>query len=514
MSRKTNNAANGNAVSNYDSELAFQYDTEFMDQHTANPNRAIAPTTDTDVMGKNAKTLYAKATIFAKAKADYTEEQIGKFIQYLVTPTSRARAFFDFMESNYLKHVLNGYRPHCDRKMLNTLHQFMVEDPFGDKDYPKVVTDGMWRREKQTRRSASGTTEMQDVAVKTTFHRTLDMLWLEYYMILRSSLRLWMDNDACDSLRRAIADRESKKKITDADMLTKGKRITWDWIKQHVYDHICILATGDYHYMPLMITSRKDGDSRTDWCNRVHAIWRNVQKFGKGWEKLPHASFVRKLWDWLSRDEQKVIFEVLEKHSTKERNYKTVAQLISKEQLDWLITTIRRIEQSKFSPQPYKRKWSPKGLQRLYYDRASYKALLEKIDEGARRIKAKDAMIRELQARLAGKRGTNTVNKQTGGGKGKGNGKGNGNKSPENIPLEHRTNKNAPICQSCVSKGLGPRRHWKCDPVRQKAAIAAKERRDRIQKGQEVGRPSTHCRPIGPALASIASPWTKNQSSA
>ena len=67
MSRKTNNAANGNAVSNYDSELAFQYDTEFMDQHTANPNRAIAPTTDTDVMGKNAKTLYAKATIFAKA---------------------------------------------------------------------------------------------------------------------------------------------------------------------------------------------------------------------------------------------------------------------------------------------------------------------------------------------------------------------------------------------------------------------------------------------------------------
>ena len=296
-----------------------------MEQHIANPNTAIAPTTGTDTLGPVAKYLYDLAVIFNGAKNKYSKEEISRLFQFEITTQSRAKKAFAYLEKNYLKYILNKVSFHYDHKVMVTAYKLMRVDPFGRANYPKTADGGMWKVEKQPRDHPTKKTVYVNTAVKTTLHKTLDILWLEFYMILRSSLRLWMNDSACDNVRRAIQNRENGllPPLEDKDLLDKDRRTTWEWIKNHVYEHVCVLSTGDYHYMPLQTASRFDGDTRTTWCNRIQAIWKSVQKFGQSWDALPDASYVQKLWDWLSRDEQNVVLEVFEKHKTAARQHKT-----------------------------------------------------------------------------------------------------------------------------------------------------------------------------------------------
>jgi hypothetical protein len=103
-------------------------------------------------------------------------------------------------------------------------------------------------------------------AVKTTFYQDLQVLQKNYYMLLRGSIPLYMDDDGKKFYRTIMMQEDTTKDLSMDEKYLPGKRITWEWIKEMIYTKMCCRTNGNYFYSPLLTVYRRD------WPNALRMV--------------------------------------------------------------------------------------------------------------------------------------------------------------------------------------------------------------------------------------------------
>ena len=77
--------------------------------------------------------------------------------------------------------------------------------------------------------------KQNQVPVMTTFYKDLQTLQKRYYMHLRASIVLYMDDKARDYYITRIQQEDIRKDLPMSSKYEPGQRISWQWIK-NMYD--------------------------------------------------------------------------------------------------------------------------------------------------------------------------------------------------------------------------------------------------------------------------------------
>ena len=94
-------------------------------------------------------------------------------------------------------------------------------------------------------------------AIMTDFYIDLKELQRKYYMHLRASIVLYMDEPAKNFYDAILAQEDAKKKLPMSEKYLPDKRITWQWIKNMIYTKMCRRTNDSYFYRPLMTRTNK-----------------------------------------------------------------------------------------------------------------------------------------------------------------------------------------------------------------------------------------------------------------
>ena len=90
-------------------------------------------------------------------------------------------------------------------------------------------------------------------AMKTTFYNDLQNLQKKYYMFLRASVILYMDDDAQRVYKTILAEKDKDMNLPMAKKYEPKHRIKWEWIKNQIYTQMCCSTNGNYYYKTLMV---------------------------------------------------------------------------------------------------------------------------------------------------------------------------------------------------------------------------------------------------------------------
>ena len=187
--------------------------------------------------------------------------------------------------------------------------------------------------------SGRGATKSYKTPVMTTFYRDLQALQKQYYMFMRASIVLHMDDGALEFFNTTIDQLEDSMNLSDDEKYEPGKRISWKDIKKVILEDICVDVNGNFYYRPLLTVYRKDKQTRFDWCNLIDDLREGIHGFKQGYEKIGTRDFVEKLWDWLiPEDEQKPILKYF--RETAPKKYETEKDMLKGVTLKELIETI------------------------------------------------------------------------------------------------------------------------------------------------------------------------------
>ena len=143
--------------------------------------------------------------------------------------------------------------------------------------------------------------------VPTGFYADLQTLQERYYMHMRASLPLHMNDPAKNYYHTVLAREDLARNLAPSEKYKQGRRIPWEWIKNMVYDDICCPTNGNYYTRPMLTVYRRAKQTRFEWCQQVLGVQEDVEKFGRGYDKIGTWDAVEKLWDWFMYDEQAAI---------------------------------------------------------------------------------------------------------------------------------------------------------------------------------------------------------------
>ena len=470
----------------------FETDFSILDAHVENPETAMVPKARTSDLGINGRALEAMAIVPTAMKEHYkgNPKAYANLWELGKTPRVKGAQMFAQVEHAYIVHQSNLMAHHMTAVAAIRLKEYLTRDLVGVQEIP-VTDEHVWQVKKISKDIIS--TETGDITpkitqtrVKTDFGGYLDLSQSQIYQMLRASLKHYMSEKTLNRVKVEIERWESTQvpPVTDSTMLDRYTRMPWVTIKNFILDDICVLCTGAYHFTPLQIAGRNNGEAFSTWIERVLSLHKNITKYGRGWENIGSMHSVQKLYEWLGNDEQKVIMTEFNRLEDESRHYQSDTELIKGETIDRLIAFLRAINPNKFGSVPFKRSWCTEALQRLLYTHTYVSKLRKQID-------AKDKAIAELKAQLKQRgsastqrnprkdKGANNNNRDTNPNK--------GNENNSQVNPENRPDKEAPICQKCLASGLGSRRHWKCDDNLRNKAIAALNRKIRAKKGLAVG---------------------------
>ena len=215
------------------------------------------------------------------------------------------------IEDNYAKHVLgaSSYIDGGDGE-FEKMRRYFMNDKLGHKEIPptdtvcwKVVTvtaaasapasapaaapasasahasASKTPADKYSEHHGSGTDDDSDFdsgpstrkqAVKTTFYQDLQVLQKNYYMFLRGSIPLYMDDDGKKFYRTVMMQEDAVKDLSMEDKYLPDHRIKWEGIKQMIYNRMCCHTLGSYFYSSLLTVYRRDDQTRYDWCDLIN----------------------------------------------------------------------------------------------------------------------------------------------------------------------------------------------------------------------------------------------------
>ena len=218
-------------------------------------------------------------------------------------------------------------------------------------------------------------------AVKTTFYQDLQVLQKNYYMLLRGSIPLYMDDDGKKFYRTIMMQEDTAKDLTMDEKYLPGKRITWEWIKNMIYTKMCCRTNGNYFYSPLLTVYRRDGQTRYDWCDLISGVQADVVAYKHGYDKLGSQDAVEKLWDWLCpEDEQPVVREYYKRSHTPP--YLDTQSILSSVTLTELISDITlQINKSEWPKRSFLNKRCKAGRAKLLYGNTVVQKLRDRITE-------------------------------------------------------------------------------------------------------------------------------------
>ena len=346
----------------------------------------------------------------------------------------------------------------------------------------------------------------QKKPVKTTFYTDLQQLQKRYYLHLRASIVKYMDEPAKNFYNTVMAQEDAKRDLSRADKYAPGKRISWKWIKKMIYTKMCRRTNGSYFYRPLMTLYRKDKQTRHTWCDLVKGIQQDIEAFKKGYNKIGSRDAVEKLWDWLDKEEQKVLREWF-KRSHKPR-YEDTQTILMKVNLYKLIDIINtEVPTSEWPKESYSNVGCKHGRAKLLYEHAYVKKLKDELAAAKRNANNRNQHTHKRNKRKREK-GNQQSNKDKpesdddpvmdfetedtlfadfapigGSGENKKNKKKRkkrrkGKKGgAERRTYSKKEKDNIPPCESCLSLGLGIMRHKVCDKVKQRKTLEARAKK-------------------------------------
>ena len=229
--------------------------------------------------------------------------------------------------------------------------------------------------------SGRGATKSYKTPVMTTFYRDLQALQKQYYMYMRASIVLHMDDGALEFFNTTIDQLEDSKNLSDEEKYEPGKRISWKDIKKIILEDICVDVNGNFYYRPLLTIYRKDKQTRFDWCNLIDDLREGIHGFKQGYEKIGTRDFVEKLWDWLiPEDEQKPILKYF--RETAPKKYETEKDMLKGVTLKELIEAINmKMKHSDFTDTVFMRSMCPKGTAKLLYKQSYVQGLKDRLDK-------------------------------------------------------------------------------------------------------------------------------------
>ena len=120
-----------------------------------------------------------------------------------------------------------------------------------------------------------------------------------YYMFLRASIALYMDDDAQAYYKTILSQEDKRKGLPLEEKYLPGKRIPWKTITEWIYTKMCCHTNGNYYYKTLMTLYRPDGQTRYDWAQLVLNAQEALMGFEHGYQYIGSKDAVEKLWDWL-----------------------------------------------------------------------------------------------------------------------------------------------------------------------------------------------------------------------
>ena len=172
-------------------------------------------------------------------------------------------------------------------------------------------------------------------AIQTAFYIDLQKLQKNYYMYLRASIPLFMDDDAQKVYKTILAQEDRERDLPIAEKYLPEKHISWEWIKEQIFTQMCCFTNGNYFYKTLMTLYRKNNQSRYAWCQLVLGSQREIVNYGNGYDQIGSKDAVEKLWDWLCPvNEQPVMRRYYKRvHQPMYKDTQTILTTVTLEQL-------------------------------------------------------------------------------------------------------------------------------------------------------------------------------------
>ena len=226
------------------------------------------------------------------------------------------------------------------------------------------------------------TTTTRKQAIMTSFCRDLRVIQKSYYMFLRGSIPLYMDDGGQKFYKTMLLQEDANRDLSMAEKYMPGKRIPWKWIKEMIYTKMSCRTNGNYFYKPMLTMYRTDNLTRWEWCDLVTGVYDDMVEYGNGYDKLGSRDAVEKLWDWLCpEDEQPVVREYYKRsHSPQYMDAQTILGSVTLKELVEAITI--KIDTSEWpTKRPFKNSRCKAGRAKLLYTHAHVQRLNEKVAE-------------------------------------------------------------------------------------------------------------------------------------
>ena len=479
----------------------LQYDLSHFEQHNADPNSSGATRTARSTMGVNEMALYEKSRI---PQVVLDKKMNTNLFVKGITTYAKAKDHFVFLEALYKVDVLNSMSPGYRPEAMTTITRYVNGDLLGTEGNPGLNDTVFWKngtRQQTGRYSASHAdpakrgkryTVTKSTKILTKIGGGVKYAQQEIYEMLRGSVRLYMIKATWQLVDAAIKKAESaltSPKINDSNFLTAKNRITWDWIKKWISEHLCTLTLGSYHFRPLYLVYRFNGEPRHKWMHRLSEIYAAVVNYAQGWDKIGSKDFLRKCWIWFGDDEKKVTRSAFKEQADPKRKYRTDTALIQGETFAAFRDFVNDIEPFSFSAAAFKITWCKEGLAELLYTRQFVVNLMQERDADKKRIK-------DLEAKLRGQTSGNS--NQTNANRKKRTGDKSPNADPKGANADgNKPNGQPPFCQKCAKVGL-KRRHFVCDPKKRAEGVLKRQNAEREKKGYKIrnGDPKTRKYPL------------------
>ncbi len=261
-------------------------------------------------------------------KSKSLEEEDIKFLKNQKALKHRVAAAFTKMEKWFVTHVLKGkFKNEPGKK--DHMHKLLMNDPVGvmepDKNDPFCWTkstvvapaeDGPADDTSEgadapvTRSAASAsatdttaaTTQPTPLVTKTEHRQTDFQINLKHfqrsiYLHLRATITArFSDKDSKTLIEGFINDKETES-VENNDMNDENRfhvslRVSWNDIKEFIYDKLCIVRMGSHHFLSIFTTMRTDNETVIGWVRAMEKLHAKVAEQSVPWKTIVDEEIV------------------------------------------------------------------------------------------------------------------------------------------------------------------------------------------------------------------------------